>query len=133
MSYTYTYTKALDPTSQPLAEVSSAIQAEIVEAVEKLFPHDDELAGFLDDYIEGWYDGFRFIEDFIGPLSLRFPSVLFHVDYEGEEKDDLTHYYVQNGQVQECPVELVYAPYNPDLLKPGNFGTLEDPDDEEEA
>lgn len=59
-----------------------------------------------------WY---RMKED-MKAYSTRYPTVRFSVHQEGEENGHLVQYYFKNGKMQECPAQIVYAPFDESKL-----------------
>jgi hypothetical protein len=50
-------------------------------------------------------------------LSEMFPKVLFQVDGDGEESDDIWRTYYLNGKTQSVEVKTVYGKLNMKKLK----------------
>lgn len=49
-------------------------------------------------------------------ISLKFPTVLFILEGDGEDKHDIWKNYYQNGQVQQCKGHIVYDEFKPELF-----------------
>jgi len=72
-------------------------------------------------YVEGnhyegegrWYSW----EDDIKKVSLQNPGVLFTLHGEGEGEGDLWDAYIMDGKIQICPAQIIYAPFDKELLK----------------
>lgn len=60
-----------------------------------------------------WYDH----ESNMFELSEMFPKILFQVDGDGEESDDLWRTYYLNGKSQDVEVKTVYGKLNMKKLK----------------
>ena len=56
-----------------------------------------------------WYDS---RQDML-VLSVEYPDILFSVDRNGEDRDDISKLYFQNGKWQECAAILVFEDYDP--------------------
>lgn len=60
-----------------------------------------------------WYDH---IKDMV-ELSKQFPDVVFELEGDGEESGDMWKEYYKNGLYQDCPAQIIFPGYNPDLLE----------------
>lgn len=49
--------------------------------------------------------------------SLEYPDLLFEIDGQGEENDDIWIEYFKNGKSQFCRAQIVYPKYDPEKLK----------------
>jgi len=59
-----------------------------------------------------WYDSDANMREF----SKKHPEHLFRLEGIGEESGDIWHQYWKNGKSQYVKAEIVYAPYDPQLL-----------------
>lgn len=60
-----------------------------------------------------WYNMKTEMKEF----SKNFPDVLFTVDVQGEDHEDMWKYYVRNGKGQTCKAHIVYDAFDPDLME----------------
>ena len=56
-------------------------------------------------------------QDELKKFSLSHPEALFKLSGEGEESGDIWHEYYQNGKVQTCKAQIVFADFDERLLK----------------
>lgn len=87
------------------------------ELIEKFREENEEAAfAFDEDGVSQdstkWYDS---DEDLI-EFSKKHPEALFLLDSQGEEGEQ-SKLYVKNGKSQECPGEVIFAPFDPNKLK----------------
>ena len=60
-----------------------------------------------------WYEHQADLKSF----SLLHPEALFKLSGEGEESGDIWHEYYQNGKIQTCKAQIVFADFDKALLK----------------
>jgi hypothetical protein len=60
-----------------------------------------------------WYDS----EDEMTALSIKYPTLLFMLEGEGEEALDVWKEYFLNGRNQHCEAIITYEPLDLSLLK----------------
>ena len=60
-----------------------------------------------------WYNH----EQNMAEASRNWPSLLFTLDGQGEEDDDIWRKYFRNGLVQEARAVVTYPAFNPELLR----------------
>ena len=65
---------------------------------------DGNMATFSCYESDKWYDH----DDDMINLSLEFPNMVFELQGEGEEKEDLWRTYYHNGLMEECAGRIVY-------------------------
>ena len=59
-----------------------------------------------------WYEHQKDLKEF----SMMHPNALFKLSGKGEESGDIWHEYYQNGKMQLCKAQIVFADFNADLL-----------------
>jgi hypothetical protein len=60
-----------------------------------------------------WYSWNEDIRKF----SEKYPDVLFVVDGEGDDTEDLWISYFQNGKNQHVQARIIYDPYDPEMME----------------
>jgi len=60
-----------------------------------------------------WYSH----QDELKRFSLLHPEALFKLSGEGEESGDIWHEYYQDGKMQLCKAQIVFADFDARLLK----------------
>ncbi len=67
----------------------------------------------------GWNDGCKWYDHVkdMKLLSKMYPEVIFTLQGEGEESDDLWVKYFKNGKMQECKAEITYEKFDESKLK----------------
>jgi len=60
-----------------------------------------------------WYNH----QDELKKFSLLHPDALFKLGGEGEESGDIWHEYYQNGKMQLCKAQIVFADFDTRLLE----------------
>jgi len=56
-------------------------------------------------------------QDELKNFSLLHPEALFKLSGEGEESGDIWHEYYQDGKMQICKAQIVFADFDVNLLK----------------
>lgn len=86
------------------------------------FLENDETAsnyGSLISFVNGqsdsckWYDHEEEMKD----VSKKFPDVLFTLEGEGEESDDIWKKYFKNGKMQSCYAKITFDEYDESKLE----------------
>ena len=71
----------------------------------------------IDELIEGWFEAkwYDYIDD-MKMLSLKFPTIVFILEGDGEENDDMWVAYFMNGKVQYEKAKITYNYFDPNKL-----------------
>lgn len=56
-----------------------------------------------------WYSHEQDLKEF----SKKYPDILFMLEGEGEENDDMWHLYVRNGKSQKQKAVITFPPFDP--------------------
>lgn len=105
------------PPDVQIQQTTDALEASVIAAMEQ-----EELygiVGFLNHVYDGdsesmkWYEW----EDDMRFFSKKFPTVLFTLNGEGEENDDMWKAYFKNGKMQFCKAKIAFDPFNEKELK----------------
>ena len=71
----------------------------------------------IDELIEGWFEAKWYnYEDDMKMLSLKFPTIVFILEGDGEENDDMWVAYFMNGKVQHEKAKITYNYFDPNKL-----------------
>lgn len=115
MGYYTNYTLSIENET-----VSQNVLAEIDAEMEKMNMLDGSFCDYSQWFGEGkWYEH----DDDMLLLSTKFPEILFCLDGDGEDFEDIWRTYYQNGRMQHCPASIVYDDYDPEKMQPDIIGT----------
>ena len=89
----------------------------VVQAMAEIAPYFNGDQAFsravLNEGEEGaWYDH----DQDLRRLSQRFPGVLFTMQGQGENPDDLWETHYKGGKLQHCPAEITFPPFDESKL-----------------
>ena len=68
----------------------------------------------IDELVEGWFEAkwYDYVDN-IKMLSLKFPTIVFILEGDGEENDDMWVAYFMNGKVQYEKAKITYNSFDP--------------------
>ena len=71
----------------------------------------------IDELIEGWFEAkwYDYVDN-MKMLSLKFPTIVFILEGDGEENDDMWVAYFMNGKVQYEKAKITYNSFDPNKL-----------------
>ena len=71
----------------------------------------------IDELIEGWFEAkwYEYERD-VKILSLKFPTIVFILEGNGEESDDMWVAYFMNGKMQYEKAKITYNSFDPNKL-----------------
>ena len=71
----------------------------------------------IDELVEGWFEAkwYDYVDN-MKMLSLRFPTIVFILEGDGEENDDMWVAYFMNGKVQYEKAKITYNSFDPNKL-----------------
>ena len=73
----------------------------------------------LEEWGDGWWCNAKWYDhdkDMLR-LSLLYPNILFELQGDGEESDDMWVTWYKNGKKQHCPAEIIYPPFDESKLR----------------
>ena len=71
----------------------------------------------IDELVEGWFEAkwYDYVDN-MKMLSLKFPTIVFILEGDGEENDDMWVAYFMNGKVQYEKAKITYNYFDPNKL-----------------
>lgn len=69
-------------------------------------------AQYLSFYDIKWYN----MKEDMKAYSTSYPNTLFCVYQEGEDNEDMVHYYFKNGKMQICPAIITFDKFDESKL-----------------
>lgn len=108
--YTY-FSLSADPFDGK-TPLSDTRYEEIAAEIERMNIFEDHFSKSEWSVYTKWYDW----EDDMLLLSSKFPEVLFTLNGDGEDSEDLWIAYFRAGYVQHCPAQFVYPEHDKSLL-----------------
>ena len=94
------------------------LSAENAEGLEEKITTDlEEISGYTIDF--GWNDSCKWYDHqkHMITLSKMYPEVIFKLEGEGEESEDLWIKYFKNGKMQVCKAEITFEKFDESKLK----------------
>ena len=72
---------------------------------------------YVNELIEGWFEAkwYEYERD-VKILSLKFPTIVFILEGNGEERDDMWVAYFMNGKMQYEKAKITYNYFDPNKL-----------------